>query len=179
MLKKMSNVRFLTVNAMLSAMCAILAMVAISTNNFKITFESFPILIGALTYGPVSGLLIGGIGTFIYQMLYYGFTLTTALWIMPYIVGGFITGWYAQKKKFDLSTRETVFILLVNELCITILNTVAIYVDSHIYGYYYSAIITSMIVIRLVVAIAKAFIFSAVFLLLRERIKSLILKNKA
>ena len=61
--------RQLTMDAVLAAMCAVLGAVSIDLGNLKLSFESLPVIIGALLFGPVDGLLIGGIGTFLYQFL--------------------------------------------------------------------------------------------------------------
>ena len=60
----MKTVR-LTTNAMMAAMCAVLGYVALDLGNIKITFESLPVLLAALMFGPVDGMLVGGIGLFI------------------------------------------------------------------------------------------------------------------
>ena len=43
--------RKLALNAVLAAMCAALGALALDLNSIKITFESFPILLGALLFG--------------------------------------------------------------------------------------------------------------------------------
>ena len=46
---------------MLVAMCTVLAAIALKLGgNLKITFESVPVHIGALLFGPVDGMIIGG-----------------------------------------------------------------------------------------------------------------------
>jgi uncharacterized membrane protein len=50
----------LVINAMLAAMCAALGALALDMTSIKVTFESLPILLGALLFGPVSGAAIGG-----------------------------------------------------------------------------------------------------------------------
>ena len=55
--------RQLVLDAMLAAICFLLANMALSTGTVKVTFESVPVLIGALLFGPIDGLAIGGIGT--------------------------------------------------------------------------------------------------------------------
>lgn len=174
MSRKSDFPHFLAINAMLSAMCFCLASLAVSTNNFKITFESFPVILGALLGGPISGMLIGGTGTFIYQMLRYGFTLTTPLWILPFVVAGGIAGAFATSKKYSLSRRETMFIAILSELVITGLNTLAIYVDSHIYGYYYPAIITGMIVFRTVISLLKGLVFGSLLPIIIRQVKKIL-----
>ena len=152
----------LVIDAMLCAVCAVLGYLAIDLTSIKITFESLPILIAALLFGPVDGIAVGAIGTLIYQLLRYGFTATTFLWMLPYIVCGFIVGFYAKKQKFKIPAKELTVLVVLAELTVTLLNTLVIYIDSNIYGWYYPTLITGSLVIRLVVCIAKAVVFSAV-----------------
>jgi ECF transporter S component (folate family) len=149
--------RQLTMDAMLAAVCAVLANFALTFgNSMKFTFESLPIHVGALLFGPVDGVAIGCVGTLIYQMLRYGVTVTTVLWMLPYMACGLLVGWYAQQKRFVLNRRQTIFLVVLGELVVTLLNTGAIYVDSHIYGYYTPTLITGVLGIRLVICVGKA-----------------------
>ena len=152
----------LVIDAMLIAVCAVLGYLAIDLTSIKITFESLPILIAALLFGPVDGITVGAFGTLIYQYLRYGFTATTALWMLPYIVLGFIAGFYAKKKEFRYKPFELGILVILCELVVTLLNTLVILIDSKIYGWYYPTLITGSLVIRLVVCIAKAIVFGAV-----------------
>ena len=72
----------LTINAMLAAVCAVLGYLALDLFTLKFTFESFPVLLAGLMYGPVNGALVGFIGTFLYQVLRYGMEMSTPLWII-------------------------------------------------------------------------------------------------
>lgn len=143
-------------DSMLAAMCAVLGYMAIDVGNMKLTFESLPILLAALLFGPIDGLAVGGIGTLVYQLLRYGVSATTLLWMLPYIVCGLLVGTYAKKRNFTLSSRQTVVLVVLNELLITALNTGVLYVDSIIYGYYSPVFIFGTLVPRLVICIAKA-----------------------
>ena len=157
--------RQLALNAMLMAMCTVLASVALKLGgNFKLTFESVPIHIGALLFGPVDGMLIGGLGTFIYQALFsgYGINATTLLWILPYVVCGLSVGAYARRRHFVLNRRQTTFIMLVSELAITLLNTFALYVDSHIFGYYSAAFVFGTLSVRLALCVAKGIVYGSI-----------------
>ena len=73
----MVKTRKIALDSMLAAMCAALGYAALDFNNLKITFESLPILLGALLLGPVDGLAIGVVGTLIYQLIRYGVSATT------------------------------------------------------------------------------------------------------
>lgn len=146
----------LAIDAMLAAMCAVLGYLAIDVIRLKITFESVPVLIGALLFGPVDGAMIGLIGTLIYQLLRYGVSATTALWIAPYVLCGLVVGAYARFRRFTLSRSQTLMIVVLAELMVTALNTGVIYVDSRIYGYYHPALITGSLALRLAICVGKA-----------------------
>ena len=163
--------RQLVLDAMLAAICFLLANMALSTGTVKVTFESVPVLIGALLFGPIDGLAIGGIGTLLYQMLSYGFTATTALWIIPYMVCGLFVGLCARIKRFDLTNRQLMVIVVIGELLVTFFNTIALYVDSHVYGYYHPTIITGVLGLRLVICVVKAMAYSVILPSLRKPIR--------
>lgn len=160
------NTRQLAIDAMLAAMCAVLAYLSIKVgSNLKVTFESVPILIGALLFGPLHGALIGFVGSTLYQLLGsgYGITVTTPLWIAPYVVGGLLTGLYAKRHGYALKQWQLVFIVVLSELAVTLMNTGAIYVDSKIYGWYYPGVVTGVLALRLVLCVTKAVAYSALF----------------
>lgn len=154
-----NKIRKLTLNSMMAAMCAVLGYISLDMGNIKVTFESFPITLGALLFGPASGALIAGVGDFIYQILRYGFSATTLLWILPYVVSGVTVGWYAKKNNFELGRVKTLMIVLIGEIIITVLNTGVMYIDSKIYGYYSFAYIFGATVMRVVLCIGKGAVF--------------------
>ena len=171
------KVRQLTTDAMLAAACAVLGYIAIDLGNIKITFESFPILLGALLFGPLDGLIVGGVGTFIYQMLRYGFSATTFLWILPYVLCGFIVGFWAKKKNFTFTQKALTVTVVLNELLITMLNTGVLYIDSRIYGYYNPVYIFGATGIRLVICIVKAVVFAVALFLVLEPVRKAIRRS--
>ena len=154
------NTRQLAFDAMLAAMCAVLGYVSLDAGNLKITFESVPVLVGALLFGPMDGAAVGFVGTLIYQLLRYGVSATTLLWILPYVVCGALTGLYAKKRGFLLTQAQTCFVIVSNELLITALNTVVLYIDSKLYGYYSAAFIFGSLALRIVICVVKALAYS-------------------
>lgn len=154
--------RQLAIDAMLCAVCAVLGYVALDLGSIKITFESLPILLGAMLFGPVDGMLVGGIGTLIYQLVRYGVTATTPLWILPYVVCGLLVGAWARRRDFALSPRQTVVLVVLAELAVTALNTVALYVDSKLYGYWFPGFILGALGLRLVICVVKAVAFGLI-----------------
>ena len=75
-------------DAILTAMCVVLGLVSLDFGNLKITFEDLPILLGAALFGPWDGMIIGVLGTSIYQMLRFGAD-PTSLIIYSHIYGFF------------------------------------------------------------------------------------------
>ncbi len=152
----------LAVNALLAAMCAVLGAISLDFGNLKVTFESLPVLVAALLFGPIDGLAVGGIGTLLYQVLRYGVSATTALWILPYILCGLFTGLYAKKRGYTLSTKQMAFIMFTMSIMIFVLNTLVLYIDSKVYGYYSAVFIFGSMVPRVLICLAKAAVFTAI-----------------
>lgn len=161
----------MAIDAMLAAMCAVLGYISLDMGNIKVTFESLPILLGALLFGPLDGFLIGTVGTGVYQVLRYGISATTVLWMLPYMICGLLVGLYARKRGFDLSGRQVMTTVVFNELLITVLNTGVMYIDSKIYGYYSAAYIFGSSALRIVVCIVKAVAFALVLPVLIKAVK--------
>lgn len=136
----------------------------IKLSNFKFTFEAFPILVAGLLLGPVDGLLVGAIGSTIYQLLFsgYGITPTTPLWVLPHALSGLIVGLYAKYKKYDLDFKNTVFISIISALLVTTLNLLALYVDSKMFGYYSKTLVFGNIIFKIITGILLSIIYSSV-----------------
>lgn len=136
----------------------------IKLSNFKFTFEAFPILVAGLLLGPVDGLLVGAIGSTIYQLLFsgYGITPTTPLWVLPHALSGLIVGLYAKYKKYDLDFKNTVFISIISALLVTTLNLLALYVDSKMFGYYSKTLVFGNIIFKIITGIILSIIYSSV-----------------
>lgn len=148
--------RQLSVDAMLAAMVAVLGFIAIDLTAVKITFESVPIIIAALMFGPVDGMMVGFAGTAVYQLLRYGISVTTPLWILPYVLIGLFLGLSARRRNFEMSRKETLILVIANELLVTLLNTGTMYVDSKIFHYWFPGFISAALTLRIVLCVVKA-----------------------
>lgn len=149
-------------DAMLIAICALLGYLSVDLGNLKVTFESIPILVAALMFGAVDGLAVGGLGTLIYQLLRYGVTITTPLWMLPYMLCGLFVGLFSQHHHFELTTGQTAILIILNEIMITLLNTGVMYIDSKIYGYYSFVYIFGTFVLRVVICVVKAVLYAVI-----------------
>lgn len=154
--------RQMAMDSVLAAMCAALGALALDLGSIKITLESLPVLLGALLFGPLDGMAIGFVGTFLYQLLRYGISATTVLWILPYCVCGLIMGWYAKKHRFALTPKQVLWVTVLAEVVVTTLNTGVLYLDSQIYGYYFHGFISAMLLPRYGVCVAKALVYGAI-----------------
>ena len=131
------STRKLVVIAMMVAVYVVLNTVGtIRLGWINISVSALPIIVGALLYGPGGGLMVGLVGAFLGQLMTYGVTATTVLWIIPPAVRGLLIGLYAKRCGYELSRKQLVGVLIVTSLVVTLLNTGAIYLDSVIYGYY-------------------------------------------
>ncbi len=119
----------LTTDAMLAAMCTVLGIFArfLDFGFIKLSFESFPVLVAALLFGPVDGLAVGLVGTFLSQLIQYGIDPSTPLWIIPYAIIGLVCGFYARKYKYYNTKNQIRLIVALMELLLFALNTVALY----------------------------------------------------
>jgi riboflavin transporter len=158
----MNKTKKLAIDSLLAAMCAVLGAVAIDLSSIKITLESFPVLLGALLFGPIDGMAIGFVGTLLYQLLRYGVSATTLLWILPYAVSGLLVGAYAKKKGYWLNAGQTLLIVVISEVIVTLLNTGVMYVDAKMYGYWFRGFITAMLIPRALVCVLKSAVFGTI-----------------
>ena len=168
--------RRLTTCAMLIAVNVVLSILTpIKLGNFKFTFEAFPILLAGILFGPIDGLIVGTVGSTIYQILFsgYGLMITTPLWVLPHAISGLIVGLYAKKNNFDLSNKKTTFITILSSLLVTVLNTLVIYIDSKLYGYYSFAYVFGSIFIKIICGVILAVIYTFIINRIVSQFKSI------
>ena len=173
----MNKTKRLTTLAMLIALYVVLSILTpIKLQNFKFTFEALPILVGALLFGPLDGFIIGTVGSFIYQLLFsgYGLTVTTPLWILPHASSGLLVGWYAKKTNFQYSLQSVAVIAIMSALLVTALNTLALYLDSKIFGYYSKALVFASLPVKILTGIILSVLFALILPELLKRVRKII-----
>jgi ECF transporter S component (folate family) len=156
---KITKTKRLALDAMLAAMFVVLSLFSINLPGMKITLDSLPILIGAALLGPLDGLAVGLIGSFLNQMITYGFSATTVLWILPAGLRGLLVGLYAKHHGFSMNAAQCVFITVSTALLVTALNTLFLYVDSWVYSYSYVAALPTLL-LRIAAGVITAVLFS-------------------
>lgn len=169
----------MALDAVLIAMFVVLSLFSIETGNLRISFDALPIIIGGLLFGPVDGLIIGTLGSFLQQMLSYGFTATTVLWMLPAMVRGLMIGLYAKQRRYDFTRRNILFITIISSLIVTTVTTLVMYADSKVYGYYSFAYIFGTLFFRYILGVATAMVYSAIMPTLLKTVKKYYLRITA
>lgn len=153
---KKVNARKIAINAVLIATYIVLSLLAINLGPLKLTFEPFPVILVAVVFGPVDAMIVGGLGELINQMLTFGLTPTTFLWILPIVSRGLLIGIIAKVWK-----KVPVVFLGVNVVAgvlHSVLNTIALYVDSKMFGYYSEALVFGALFVRIAASVITAII---------------------
>ena len=153
MKKQLFTTRRLVLDAVLIALYIVLAFFKIQLGNIlRFNMASFAVVMCAVAFGPVDGLIVGFLGEFLAQILGpYGLTPTTVLWALPEAIRGGLLGLVIVS--FKLMDKEKFVLFLVSCVVTGILaslaNTFALYVDSKMYGYYSYAMVFGILWLRL------------------------------
>ena len=162
-----NTIRRICLTGMLAALYLALNLVGFRAWSFHITFASLPVIVGGLLLGPVEGMLIAAIGEFFNQTLSYGVTPTTVLWLIPPAVRGLTVGWAAlalRKGPRSLEERPVLCygVCMAAALCTTAVNTLVMYLDSVIMGYYSFAYVFGSAALRIISGILTAVVVTTV-----------------
>jgi ECF transporter S component (folate family) len=122
--------------AVLAALYFVLDLISIKAGPFKLSVSGLPIIIVAVIYGPIDGMIVGFVGAFLGQLLSYGFTPTTILWVLPAVLRGLIVGVCFRKQNVKNHPIKLMAVVLISSIIVTTTNTFVMYIDSVIYDYY-------------------------------------------
>ena len=161
-------VRRLVLDAVLIALYVVLGYMRIQIgNSFRISIAPFAVILCALAFGPVDGLIVGFMGEFLTQVLGpYGLTVTTPLWCLGETLRGLLLGscsvLFLKKWRENFSASTVKQMILIMVCCVTTAmiasfgNTFALYVDSKMLGYYSYAIVFGALMVRLLLSAMTA-----------------------
>lgn len=166
-------VKRIAIDAVLIALYFGLSWAAVEIGGVKLTFVGLASIIAAMVYGPLDGFLVGLLGAFCEQMLKYGFTATTLLWLLGPAMRGLIVGCAKLIFKQSMSTekllknrRPFVFfaVSIFAGLVVSTLNTAAFYVDAKLFHYYTYELIFGVFWLRLLLGAASSLAMALVTL---------------
>ena len=179
--KKHFSVKRMALNAVMVALYIVIStFFAINLGPLKITFEALPVILCAIAFGPVDAILVGFLGEFINQMLTFGFTPTTLLWVLPIVVRAAIIGLAVvlMKKKLGVEAlsgaKNSVILVVVSVIAGIVhssINTVAFYVDSTMFGYYSYALVFGSFWLRIIAGVISSVVMTVVVLPLITALK--------
>ena len=153
----------LVLDAVLVALYVVLGFWKIPIGNmFRISVAPFAVILGALLFGPLDGMIIGFLGEFLSQILGpYGLTQTTLLWCLGETLRGLLMGLLTillLKKLVAAGIANTLKQLLLLLVCCVITgivaslcNTLALYVDSKLFGYYSYHMVFGVLIARIAI----------------------------
>lgn len=133
---------------------------ALIGTSFRISFAAICVILAALLYGVGDALVIALIGEFVLQLLNYGVTITTPLWILPSALRALVLGIPATiflKKGDRLQNHFVLYLILslVAALLVTAANTGVSFLDAAIFGYPYPFVLATN-AIRLGISLGSA-----------------------
>ena len=167
------SVRRIAIDAVLIAMFFGLSLLSVQLGGIKITFASLPTIICAMLFGPIDGFLVGFLGAFLEQMIKFGFTATTVLWILPPAIRGLFIGLCAVLLRKHMSVdailqtkRPYVYFIfcILSGIIVSTLNTLVFYVDAKMFHYYEYHMIFGVFWIRIASGIISSLLMAIVAL---------------
>lgn len=167
------SVKRIAIDAVLIAMYFGLSLLSVQLGGIKLTFASLPTMICAMLFGPIDGFLVGFLGAFLEQMIKFGFTATTMLWILPPAIRGLFIGICALLLKKHMSVDAILqtkrpylyfVVCVISGILVSTLNTLVYYVDAKMFHYYEYHMIFGVFWIRIASGVASSLLMSIVAL---------------
>lgn len=160
--------------SMISALSFVLGRLTLSVDNLKITFAAFPILLLACV-SPYWGdaAIASFVAQFLSQMLTYGLSITTALWIFPSVFRAVIFWILVHKVLKDNFNKSFYYYVgaVIIAMSVTVLNTLVMALDAIIFGYYTTVYVYGMFFVRLGSGILSMLLMSYVVALIAPMMK--------
>lgn len=164
----MSKTRRMCYAALLAAMYVPLSLyVAVQVGNVRISFGSLPVVVAALLFGPVDAVAAAMVGEFFKQLLTYGVTYTTVLYLIPPALRGLVVGLGAlgllslRGRRLEERRMLCYAVCIAAAVCTTLGNTLVNWLDSVLMGYYFPGLILGDFAWRLIVGMINAVVMSS------------------
>lgn len=136
----MNKARRIAVDGVLSALYFSLSLLTITSGNLQLRFTSLALLFAALFFGTADACAVALIGELLYQVILYGLSATTPIWLLPPVLHALLLGLMVRFVRAHVPEKKQNPALFVGAvlcgLCNALLNTAALYADSRIYGYF-------------------------------------------
>ena len=170
---KKYSVKDISLASTFAALSIILDVLSVRTDSSKYTLYGLPLLFAGILFGPWVGLLTGLVSGFLSQLLTFGLSITTPLWMIAPMLWGFISGllFHNVFKKKE-SPKNIVLTVILTSVFVTLTNTLALYLDGLIY-HYPTPYVIAQLGVRLITSIMLAIIYSILIQGVLPKIKNL------
>lgn len=152
----------MSVASSMAALSILLDFVSVRTNASKFTLYGLPLLFAGMFFGPWVGGLAGLVSGFISQVILYGITPTTPIWMIAPMMWGWLSGFiYHKLFHRKLQIPSVVITIVCTSLVVTLCNTASMWLDGLIYHYPTPYVITQLfmrIITALILCIPYSFI---------------------
>ena len=162
-----ARTRRIALDGMLAAVYFALTLLTVTTGSLKFTFASLAFVMAALLFGPLDAMAVALVGELLYQVILYGITATTPIWLVPPVLHALRLGLFAHfmgNRQRPLENRPAAWYFACVDCGIVnaVFNTAALYFDSVIYKYYQFHLVFGLALVRAGVAIATAVVVATV-----------------
>ena len=137
---KKTSIKKICLSAVMAALYVGLDFLAVTVSaplggNMKLSLNGLPVIIISAFFGPWWGAATGFVGAFIGQLLTYGLSATTFLWVLPAVFRGIVFGFLFKAFKCSLKPHILCIETVISGFVVTAVNTAVMYVDSIVYCY--------------------------------------------
>ena len=155
----MSKSKRLALDGMLAAVYFALSWAVIPIGgNLQVRFTSLALVVTALLFGAADACAVAFVGEALYQIVVFGVTVTTPIWLLPPVLHALALGLIAKPLRDKAIPCFTACLCCgaLNSVC----NTLALWADAKIYGYYSPAVVFGAMPLRLAIGFATATVVS-------------------
>ena len=126
----------LVLNALFVALYVVFSVfLAFKGKTIEVSWASLPILVCAFLFRPADAIAVAICGSFLEQLLTYGVSATTPLWMTPVILQALVASVAAYLLRKNMKLWKMIIIIAFSELLLTIANIGVSYVDALLFDY--------------------------------------------
>lgn len=178
-MKKRNYLKSLCVCSVLAALFVAFELIAMNTgfllfgNNYQIPISCFPLILASVMFGPLFGTATGLVGAFLSQIIAYGFSWNSLLWMVPTVI------YSLSVSLLDLAFKKSnkPYILsiefAISSILLSILNTLVSFLCNYISNLS-NALLKVFLPFKLVMAVIFAVIFALIVPPIIKKLKSVL-----
>lgn len=132
----------LAVMGILGALCIAFSCLSIKTGPLTVSFASLPIYVAAFYLGAPEAIVVALLGGAADQIISYGISTTTLLWLIPgvlrAVIAFLLSYWYKKLYKKPIETDYTITLIacVISSLICTLATTAVMAIDALLFNYF-------------------------------------------